>query len=130
MTGFGAKFAKLQVPVPLVTRQVALLAVPPPALSPAGTLLGALAVPPPLTASGSPVCWYVNFVGAIWVTATGDGVLKLGLPTLAIVIVSPAGSWNCWVAVIVTVPFKRCAPLVAAMVSVGCGNAETGFDCV
>ena len=41
--------------LPLVTRQVALLALPPPATSVGGTLLGAVAVPPPLTASG-PAC--------------------------------------------------------------------------
>ena len=35
---------------------------------------------------------------------SGDGTLKLGLPTLAIVTVSPAGNWNCWVVVMVTVP--------------------------
>ena len=55
ITGCGAKFVKLQVAGPVVTRQVARLALPPPAWSVGGTLFGAVAVPPPLIASG-PAC--------------------------------------------------------------------------
>ena len=55
ITGCGAKLKKLQVPGPAVTRQVARLELPPPAVSEAGTLGGAVAVPPPLVASG-PAC--------------------------------------------------------------------------
>ena len=51
------------------------------------------------------------------------------LATLVIVNVSLAGNWNCWVVVIVTVPLKRCAPFVATMVRVGCGNDEVVSDC-
>src|SRR6476646_7521411 len=128
ITGCGAKLKKLQVPGPAVTRHVARLVLPPPALSLGGTLLGAMAVPPPLIASG-PACAYVNFVGPIWINPTADGVLKLGLPTLTIVMVSPAGSWNCCVVVIVTVPFKRCAPVLATIARVGCGNDEVVSAC-
>ena len=79
--------------------------------------------------------WTSLRVGKFCRRNLGDGtwippVLKLELATLEIAIVccGLAGNWNGCVVVIVTVPFKRCAPLVATIARVGDGNEETESD--
>jgi hypothetical protein len=48
---------------------------------------------------------------------------------IAIVCGGLAGNWNGWVVVIVTVLFKRCAPVLATIARVGDGNEDVVSDC-
>ena len=90
MGGRGANVAVPHAPAPTVTRQEALLMLPPPAASVGATVRGPVTVPPPLTAS-TPACAYVNVV-AVGCDATVNVPLKLVLATPLIVTTVPGAN--------------------------------------